>query len=415
VAPTDPPVSTFEHHLDLLDLGRVAERDQVLNAIRQLDERVNTVDGVGFGATPFRRHDALAAAVGLTDGVELWVKDETGNVSGSHKARHLFGVAVREALAPSGDGSWAIASCGNAALGASVIAAAARHDLDVFVPEWADDGVVATMADLGAAVNRVARQESELGDPAYHAMVGAIAAGATAFSCQGSDTPAAIDGGRTLAFEMVETLAAHDHPTPPRLDRLFVQVGGGALGTAVVTGLARSDLPRLPVVHAVQPAGNHPLVVAWDTIAEELLGRVPEPTIAGRLAAAAEIGPVADDTCRGLVQRMQAEPRRYMRPWPTEPSSYATGILDDVTYDWIPLIEAMLRTAGAPVVPSEDDFRAAHRVGHETTAIPVCPTGASGLGGLMALHTAVPGHIGSGERVAVLFTGRQRAGDPTPR
>ena len=37
---------------------------------------------------------------------------------------------------------------------------------------------------------------------------------------------------------------------PARLDRLFVQVGGGALATAVVTGLAgavaRGDLARLP-------------------------------------------------------------------------------------------------------------------------------------------------------------------------
>ena len=57
---------------------------------------------------------------GLPHGIELWVKDETTNVSGSHKGRHLFGVAVREALAPSGEGPWAIASCGNAALAASV-------------------------------------------------------------------------------------------------------------------------------------------------------------------------------------------------------------------------------------------------------------------------------------------------------
>lgn len=414
MATTDLPVSTFEHHLDRLDLGRIAERELVVDAIRRLDARVRDLAGTGFVATPFERHDVLAAAVGLAPGAELWVKDETGNVSGSHKARHLFGVAVREALAPSGEGSWAIASCGNAALGASVVAAAARHDLDVFVPEWADDAVVAAMTDLGAAVTRVARMEGELGDPAYHAMVDAVTAGGTAFSCQGTDTPAAIDGGRTIAFEMVETLVTHDHPAPPRLDRLFVQVGGGALGTAVVTGLARSELARLPVVHAVQPVGNHPLVVAWDTVAGELLGQLPEPTISGRLAAATEIGPVADGARRSLVQRMQADPERYMRPWPDEPASYATGILDDVTYDWIPLVEAMLQTAGAPIVAGEDHLRAAHRLVHERTAIAVCPTGAAGLGGLMALHAAEPDQIAAGERVAVLFTGHQRAGDPTP-
>ena len=410
----EQPVSTFERHLDGLDLVRAGDRDLVIEAIRRLDARVRAVGGAGFDPTPFFGHERLGAAVGLPAGTELWVKDETGNVSGSHKARHLFGVAVREALAPSGDGPWAIASCGNAALGASVVAAAADHPLDVFVPDWADESVTAAMTDLGSTVNRVARREGVLGDPAHHAMVAAIAGGATAFSCQGTETPAAIDGGRTIAHEMVATLAEHDRPAPPRLDRVFVQVGGGALGTALVTGLARTALGVTPVVHAVQPVGNHPLVRAWDTLAEEILGRAPEPTVTGRLDAAAEIGPVADDARRGLVQRLQADPLRYMRTWPDEPTSYAHGILDDVTYDWIPLMEAMLGTAGAPVVATEADFRSAHRLAHTETHIAVCPTGAAGLGGLLAVHDAAPHTIASGERIAVLFTGHQRAGDPAP-
>lgn len=414
MAQPEQPISTFERHLDGLDLARVGDRDQVVDAIRGLDARVRAVDGTGFDPTPFARHDRLEAVIGLAAGTELWVKDETGNVSGSHKARHLFGVAVREALAPSGAGPWAIASCGNAALGASVVAAAAAHPLEVFVPDWADRSVTGAMTDLGATVNRVARAEGVLGDPAHHAMVAAIADGATAFSCQGTETPAAIDGGRTIAHEMVATLAEHHHPDPPRLDRVFVQVGGGALGTALVTGLARTALTVSPVIHAVQPVGNHPLVRAWDTLVEEVLGRAPEPTVAGRLEAAAEIGPVADDARRGLVQRLRTDPSRYMRPWPDEPTSYAHGILDDVTYDWIPLVEAMLGTAGAPVVAAEADFRSAHRLAHAETDVAVCPTGAAGLAGLLAVHHAAPQTVTAGERIAVLFTGHQRAGDPAP-
>ena len=95
----EQPVSTFERHLDGLDLVRAGDRDHVIEAIRRLDARVRAVGGAGFDPTPFFGHERLGAAVGLPAGTELWEKDETGNVSGSHKARHLFGVAVREALA----------------------------------------------------------------------------------------------------------------------------------------------------------------------------------------------------------------------------------------------------------------------------------------------------------------------------
>lgn len=409
-------VSTFERHLDLLDLGRgssAGERGRVVDAIRRLDAAVAEREGVGFRATPFDPQPGLATAIGLPAGAELWVKDETGNVSGSHKGRHLFGVAVREALAPSGEGPWAIASCGNAALAASVVAAAAEHPLEVFVPSWADDRVVADIESSGATVTRVERDPARLGDPAYHAMVDAIADGATAFSCQGTDTPATVDGGRTLAFEMTESLAVHDDPAPTRLDRIFIQVGGGALASGVVTGLARSELASMPVVHAVQPMGNHPLVRAWDTLMTELSGAAPEPTVIGRLNAAAALGAVGDDARRTILQRLEHDPERYMRPWPSEPESYATGILDDVTYDWVPIIEAMLATGGAPIVPSEHDLRQAHAKAHRHTPIPVCPTGASGLGGLIAaLDAGAP--LAPHERIAMVFSGRQRPGDPLP-
>jgi len=412
----DTAISTFERHLDRLDLGRglsAREHEQVVAAIRRLNTAVSALEGHGFAPTPFERETALATAVGLPAGMELWVKDETVNVSGSHKGRHLFGVAVCEALAPSGVGPWAIASCGNAALAASIVAAAAEHPLEVFVPTWADDAVVGEIESTGARVTRVEREVGRLGDPAYLAMVEAIAGGATAFSCQGTDTPSTIDGGRTLAFEMIDALTAHDHPTPPHLDRLFVQVGGGALASAVVTGLARCDLPKMPTVHAVQPLGNHPLVRAWDTVLSELLDAPPESTVEGRLAAAAALGRLADDARRVIVRRLRSDPARYMRPWADEPESYATGILDDVTYDWIPIIEAMLATGGAPVVPSEDQLRRAHALAHDHTSIPACPTGAAGLGGLIAVVEA--GYaLERHERLAVIFSGHQRAGDPLP-
>ena len=334
---------------------------------------------------------------------------------------------------------------------------------------------------------RCPRTDGVLGDPAHHAMQAAVAAGAVPFSCQGTDTPTTIDGARTLAYEMVDALAADaadasdpgpaalaadapdpgsdalaadapdpgsdalaaDAPGPARLDRVFVQVGGGALATALVTGLAACEgLDRLPVIHAVQPVGNHPLVRAWDRVAAEITGQPPPADNRARAAAAAGMGPLSDEAVRAVTARLAADPARYMTPWETEPVSCATGILDDVAYDWTAIVEAMLRSGGHPVVAGEDDLRRAHRLARRHTGIDVCPTGAAGLGGLLALLAAGSGAPASldtaglppaepdaagsgtaadsgaggsggpairpGERVAVLFTGRLRPGDPDP-
>ena len=447
--------STFEAYAERLEARRLAPdgaaaSDAVVAAIRELDGAVAQVEGHGFKPTPFAPAPELAEAVGI-GGAELWIKDETGNVSGSHKARHLFGVALAHRLGdPDGTGSaaapYAIASCGNAALAAAVVARAVSRPIDVFVPTWANEAVVERITELGGRVVRCERQPDVPGDPAHHAMLAAIEAGAVPFSCQGTETPATIDGGRTLAWEMVDALIEHDGEAPARLDRLFLQVGGGALATAVVTGLAaaveRGDLARLPVVHAVQPQGNHPLVRAWDTLALESLTperapntrdssyfldrivraqAVPEGTVDNgrRAAMAAAAGPVGGPRLRELVGRLRYDPERYMRAWEKEPVSYASGILDDITYDWVDTCEAMLATGGWPLVASEDDFRQAHRLAHQHTGIDVCPTGASGLGGLLALTAASNGPgasgVSPGERVAVLFTGRMRPGDPDPR
>ncbi len=413
--------SSFEKYVDRLEVSRYAQqgsrtRDEIVETIRRVDAAVAVVEGHGFEITPFSPEAELAAAVGLDDSVELWVKNETNNVSGSHKARHLFGVALDEALRPdAGDGPFAIASCGNAALGAAVIANAVDHPLQVFVPEWANEAVVARIEELGGTVVRCAREPGVLGDPAHHGMLAAIAGGAVPFSCQGTETPATIDGGRTIAYEMVDMLIEHDGGRPTRLDRLFVQVGGGALGSAVVTGLARtSSLAALPVVHAVQPEGNHPLVRAWDRLVAELLDREVPAVNRDRSEAAAALGRLDRASLDDVAARIDLDAGRYMAPWDDEPMSYATGILDDVTYDWVPLIDAMLASGGHPIVAPEDEFRDAHRLAHTHTDIAVCPTGSAGLGGLLTFVRERPDAIAAGERVAVLFTGHMRPGDPDP-
>jgi threonine synthase len=110
--------------------------------VERLDKEVAAVDGHGFVETPFGRADELSGRLGFGSG-GAWVKDETGNVSGSHKARHLFGLLLHLGVIEGTDNSpgagardLAIASCGNAALAAAVVARAGGLRLRVFVPTW---------------------------------------------------------------------------------------------------------------------------------------------------------------------------------------------------------------------------------------------------------------------------------------
>ena len=95
-----------------------------------------------------------------------------------------------------------------------------------------------------------------------------------------------------------------------------------------------------------------------------------------------------------------------MWPWETVPHSLAHGILDDETYDWVALVEAMLATGGQALIVDEDEIAEANVLGAEATGIGVDPTGSAGLAGLARLCRR--GDVGQGERAAVLFTGARR-------
>ena len=91
-----------------------------------------------------------------------------------------------------------------------------------------------------------------------------------------------------------------------------------------------------------------------------------------------------------------------MTPWPG-PHSIADGILDDETYDWIGVFEAMRDCGGTPVVASEDLIVRAHELA-SSTGIDVSPTGSAGLAGLLSIRD----QIDDDERVAVVFSGVAR-------
>jgi threonine synthase len=362
--------------------------------VERCDRAVADLEGHGFRATPFGRNEHLSESLGFDAGGGVWVKDETGNVAGSHKGRHLMGVLlhleVAEGLGLTSPGArppLAIASCGNAALAAAVVAASAHWPLRVFVPEEAGPGMARRLEALGAEVVVCQRRPGALGDPAYARLREEIGKGALPFTCQGNENGLAIEGGETLGYELVSDLLEADE----HLDHLVVQVGGGALASACMQAFDEAAqmgaVARRPRSHTVQTFASHPLERAY---------RLVQGSVA-RATDGAEIG-------RAL--RLAASHRSgFMWPWEGGPKSMATGVLDDETYDWLAVVGGMLRSGGRPMVVSEDILGEAHRLGTQA-GYSVDATGTAGLAGLLCLVSE--GVVRPDEKVAVVFTGTAR-------
>jgi threonine synthase len=416
-----------------------------IELVRRLDQAVASVDGHGFTATPFCRSAVLTDHLGFNADGGVFVKDETGNVSGSHKARHLMGImlylsAVAElGLAPAARVPLSIASCGNAALAAAVFARAAGWPLRVFVPPSVDRFVLARLNELGAELITCERRIGEAGDPCYLRFHESLERGGLPFCVQGSDNALTIEGGETLAWEVVDALDRGG------LDRLFIQVGGGALASSCVQAFAEAAalgrISRLPRFHAVQTRGGFPLKRAYDRVADRIVQRLRSsmgswhwtvsrqhaPGTAERRAVndqvpAAGSEPRIPDWERAEIVRacasspiVQEELRfarthrsAFMWPWEQEPQSIAHGILDDETYDWAMVVEGMLLTGGYPIVVDEQALADANTAAREATLIDVDHTGSAGLAGLMQLRAMREAAPGPAERIAVIFSGVRR-------
>lgn len=100
---------------------------------------------LGEGATPLIRTRRIGP-----DGIELWVKDEAGNPTGSFKARGLS-LAVNRARELGAPGVQ-LASAGNAALALSAYAAAAGLPARIAVPEDTPATILDRCRDYGARV-----------------------------------------------------------------------------------------------------------------------------------------------------------------------------------------------------------------------------------------------------------------------
>lgn len=331
---------------------------EFIEIVRGLEKKI----GEAFRVTPLYEQHALAHALDLH--ADLWVKNETVNVARSHKARHLMAIAIWLSVIDRGNRQrLAIASCGNAALAAATIARGMGRKLDVFIPADADESVVGKLTALRANVVRCERRTGEQGDPAYLRFREAVANGALPFTVQGNENALALEGGATLGWEIVSQLLANR----ATLDRLFIQVGGGALASCVISAFRDAGM-ALPRIHAVQTA-IAPLKRAFDRVT---------------------------DLDYAVHHRSE-----YMWPWETPGRSVATGILDDETYDWANVVRGMRESGGFPIVVSEEMLLEANRVAVASTGIHASHTGTAGLAGLIALR----GEIRANEALGVIFTG----------
>jgi threonine synthase len=375
---SDNPFLSYRRWLAVDAFGAavgVADADRVA-LINDLDARVARVAGTGFRKTPLARADAVSELLGFSPSGGVWVKDETCNVAGSHKARHLFTEMVQLLFAErAGVAAWeagsrpslAIASCGNAAIAASTLARAMEWPIDVFVPPSASATVLTILESLHARVHVCPRRDSDpAGDPCVFRFRETTARGSVPFGVQGTENVWCRDGGRTIGWEITDLM---DH----RVDRVFVQVGGGAFAASIGDSFRASGLH--PKLHAVQAAGCAPLARAWERA----------------LATGGAVG-------------AGARWSQCMWPWEEVPHSFADGILDDETYDWVGVVESMASTGGSPVVATEANIVAAHRLGWEYTDMKVSPTGTAGLAGVLAMRD----EIADDENVVVVFSGVER-------
>jgi threonine synthase len=218
---------------------------------------------LGEGATPLVRLRRTPLA-----GAELWIKDESGNPTGSFKARGLS-LAVNRARELGAPGVQ-LASAGNAALALAAFAAAAGLPARVAVPADTPPGVAARCREYGAEVLEspgtlveAARLLTEVSGVADSGgAVRGAAAGEGFWNLSTLREPYRVEGKKTMGFELAEQLG-WELP-----DWIVYPLGGG---TGIVgMDKAFAELRRLGLVGekrprfvAVQMAGCAPIVRAF--------------------------------------------------------------------------------------------------------------------------------------------------------
>ena len=200
--------------------------------------------------------------------------------------------------------------------------------LDVFIPSDADPVVVERLRDLGAASPCASASRASPATRPTSRLLRAIGAGSVPFTCQGNLNGLAIEGGETLGWEMASAVGSAGGPA--RLDRVVVQVGGGALLASGARGACGTAARPCRGSTPSSRAAVHPLARAFE--------RVRGAGGGGRAGSTRSLADAARHRSA------------FMWPWEPEPHSVAHGIVDDETYDWRACVEGLLASGGGPVI-----------------------------------------------------------------
>ena len=255
--------------------------------------------------------------------------------------------------------------------------------------------MVATLEALEATIEVSERRKGEIGDPTVLRMMEAVERGAVPFSVQGTITP---DHARRGKDHRLGSCRAIEPGAGGRKGGAVRPGRGWCAGRLDLAGACRDGIHQQwldadPVLHTVQTEAAAPLNRAWRCLA-----------VARWTASRCSTTIDAIDLAMGAAQRKT----RIASCGPGRKSvqTAASGIVDDVTYDWLPVVEAMLRSEGQAKVVSEEMVTRANHLARTHTGIEVGHTGSAGLAGL--LDPSLIEFVDRGQNVVVFFTGIDR-------
>lgn len=247
------PLFALYHSVNL-DRGTAAGRPRTIwrwPEMMPIERRENIVT-LGEGGTPLLRAQHLGKAAGFSD---LWIKDESGNPTGSFKARGLS-AAISKAK-ELGHSKIAIPTAGNAGRAAAAYAAKAGMECHVFMPEDTPELFRIECDRLGARVTLVPGLIDACGQ-----IVKERAAAEGWHDVSTLREPYRIEGKKTMGYELAEDLR-WELP-----DALIYPTGGG---TGLI-GMAKAfdEMEELgwiggkrPRMISVQAAGCAPIPKAF--------------------------------------------------------------------------------------------------------------------------------------------------------
>ena len=307
------------------------------------------VVSLGEGGTPLLRTARLGAMQRFAD---LWIKDESGNPTGSFKARGLS-AAVSKAKELGFD-RVALPSAGNAGGAAAAYAARAGISCDVFLPSDTPPLFASECERYGARVTMI--------DGLIDACGRLVAEGAAEGRWHDLSTlkePYRVEGKKTMGYELAEDLG-WELP-----DAILYPTGGG-------TGLigmwkAFEEMERLgwiganrPRMISVQAAGCAPIVEAF---------------AAGRETA---------------------------RRWENA-ATYASGLRVPKPFADALILANVKESGGDAVAVTDEEMRAAEREIGKAEGLFVCPEGAATWAAAKKL--ADEGRLDRGSRIVLFNTG----------